>query len=74
MRMLDLSDLREKGIKFSRQHIHRLVKANKFPAPVKIGDNRNAWVETEIEAYLTARVAKRDATEDQAAAHASRSA
>ena len=67
MRLLDLSDLREMGIKYSRQHLHRLVKANKFPAPVKLGENRNAWIEAEINAYLEARVTERDAAKEQAA-------
>ena len=61
MRVLDLSDLWDKGIKFSRQHIHRLVAARKFPPPVKIGENTNAWLEPEIDAYLEDCVAKRDA-------------
>jgi prophage regulatory protein len=60
MRMLDISDLRERGIKFSRQHLHRLVASGKFPKPVKIGENTNAWPEAEIDAYLKACVRKRD--------------
>jgi prophage regulatory protein len=60
MRMLDISDLRERGIKFSRQHLHRLVASGKFPKPVKIGENTNAWPEAEIDAYLKDCVRKRD--------------
>lgn len=67
MRMLDLSDLQTKGIKYSRQHLHRLIKAGKFPKPVKLGENRNAWVETEIDEYLASRVAARDAAKAEAA-------
>jgi prophage regulatory protein len=58
--LLDLEDLRKRGIKFTRQHLHRLVRNEKFPAPVKVGENTNAWVETEIDAYIKARIAKRD--------------
>jgi prophage regulatory protein len=61
MKMLSLSDLRGKGIRFSRQHIHRLVKQGKFPPPVKLGENTNAWPEHEIDAHLEACIAKRDA-------------
>jgi prophage regulatory protein len=61
MRMLDLSDLREKGIKFSRQHLNRLIKAGKFPAPVKLSSRRNAWPDTDIDKYLTGCVKARDA-------------
>jgi prophage regulatory protein len=62
MRMLSTADLKGKGIPWSRQHIFRLVKQHKFPAPVKIGANTNAWLETEIDAYLKARVEQRDAS------------
>jgi prophage regulatory protein len=42
MKMLSLSDLRaKKGIPFSRQHIHRLIRQCKFPPPVKVGENTN---------------------------------
>jgi prophage regulatory protein len=61
MRMLNLSDLRGRGIPFSRQHIHRLVAAGKFPRPAKIGENTNAWPEPEIEQYLKRCIAARDA-------------
>jgi prophage regulatory protein len=37
--MLSTADLKDKGIPWSRQHISRLVKQRKFPAPVKIGAN-----------------------------------
>jgi prophage regulatory protein len=61
MRVLGDEGLREKGILFSRQHRHRLVKAGKFPAPIKVGANTNVWVEAEIDQYLKACIAKRDA-------------
>jgi prophage regulatory protein len=61
MRLLSLEDLKtQKGIRFSRVHTHRLVKAGRFPVPVKLG-SRNAWVESEIDEYLKGCVAERDA-------------
>jgi prophage regulatory protein len=60
MRMLSEQDLEDRGIKFCRMHRHRLVKAGKFPPPVKIGENTNAWVESEIDNWLAARVQERD--------------
>lgn len=60
-RFLSRTDLVLKGINFSRQHLHRLIKAGKFPRPVKLGENRNAWPEREIDAWLDAKVAERDA-------------
>jgi prophage regulatory protein len=61
MRLLDLDGVREKGIKFSRQHIHRLIRKKKFPAPVKIGSNTNAWPEADIDQYIRDCIARRDA-------------
>jgi prophage regulatory protein len=60
MKMLSLRDLRVKGIPLSRQHIHRLIKQGKFPAPAKLGEATNAWPETEIDAYIERCIAKRD--------------
>jgi prophage regulatory protein len=61
MRLLDEQGLKQKGIKFSRQHRHRLVRQGKFPRPVKIGINTNAWPEPEIDRYIEACIAERDA-------------
>jgi prophage regulatory protein len=61
MRFLSDADLRERGIKFSRQHRDRLIKAGKFPKPVKPGGGVNAWVEDEIDAYQKRVIAERDA-------------
>jgi prophage regulatory protein len=61
MRMLNEDDLRARGIRFTRQHRHRLIKSGKFPAPVKLGENTNAWVESEIDMWLQQRIAERDA-------------
>jgi prophage regulatory protein len=61
MRMLSFPDLKaEKGIRFTRQHIHRLVKQKRFPAPVKLGEQTNAWIETEVDKFLEGCIAKRD--------------
>jgi prophage regulatory protein len=61
MRMLTIGDLAEKGIKWSRQHIHRKVKAGKFPRPAKLGPGTNVWPEFEIDDWLKARISERDA-------------
>jgi prophage regulatory protein len=61
MKMLSLAELKGlKGIKFSRQHLHRLIANGKFPKPVKLGENTNAWPESEIDQYLKDRIAARD--------------
>ncbi len=61
-RLLFVSDgLAARGIKFSRQHINRLMKAGKFPKPVKLGLNSNAWIASEVDEYIDGRIAERDA-------------
>jgi prophage regulatory protein len=61
MKLLDYQGLRAKGFPYSRTHLWRLVKAGKFPKPVKLGDGaRNAWVEEEIDALIAERMAARD--------------
>ena len=60
-RLLNSDDLRAKGIKFSRMHLYRLMKAGRFPKTIRVGDARNAWIEAEIDAYIAARIAERDA-------------
>jgi len=59
-RLIDEDGLREKGITYSRQHRHRLSKDGKFPKPVRGAGNRNAYVESEIDAYLAKQIAERD--------------
>jgi prophage regulatory protein len=35
-------------VTYSRPHIARLVRAGKFPAPVRLSPNRIAWLEHEL--------------------------
>ena len=60
MKVLAHRDLPAKGISWTRQHIHRLVKQGKFPQPFKLGEKTNAWTEDEIDEYLKNRIAQRD--------------
>jgi prophage regulatory protein len=50
----------EKGVDFSRAHIYRLIKEKRFPAPIRIGSNRIAFVEREIDQFIEARINERD--------------
>jgi prophage regulatory protein len=69
MRLLGYTDLKAKGIPYCRSQLWRLVKAEEFPRPVKIGANRtrNAWIEAEVDNWMADRVHDRDATLAQAA-------
>jgi prophage regulatory protein len=61
MKVLDYSALKpEKGIDYSPAQLWRLVNDGRFPKPIKIGGGRNAWLESEIDDYLRARIADRD--------------
>jgi predicted DNA-binding transcriptional regulator AlpA len=62
--LLDLDGLRAKGITYHKQHLRRLIRARKFPRPVKLVEGgQNGWVEAEIDAYIAAAIARRDAGE-----------
>jgi prophage regulatory protein len=61
VRLLDHHGLEEKGIRYSKVQLWRLVKAGSFPRPIRLGAARNAWVETEVDAWIAGRIAERDA-------------
>jgi prophage regulatory protein len=60
MRLLDHNGLRELGITYSKTQLWRLQKAGKFPVPVKLSSQRNAYVESEVIEWMEAQVAARD--------------
>jgi predicted DNA-binding transcriptional regulator AlpA len=67
MRVLGYGDLKQKGIRFSRQWIAKLVARGEFPAPIKLGEQSVAFVESEIDEWLVRRVHERDAKPVQSA-------
>lgn len=58
---LAYSDLAGRGIPFTRQHIARLIKQGRFPAPIKLGIGTNRWIAAEVDAWFVQRMAERDA-------------
>jgi prophage regulatory protein len=60
MKLLDFDGLKDKGIKFSDTHLRRLVRAGKFPKPMKLGA-RDHWLEAEVDQYIADKLAQRDA-------------
>jgi prophage regulatory protein len=58
-KILTFSQLRERGVLFTRRHVDRLEAAGKFPKRVSLGDNRVGWLTEEIEAYIAAAIARR---------------
>jgi prophage regulatory protein len=51
MNVLRYKDVAEK-VHYHPIHIRRLVKAGEFPQPIRLGGNRVAFVEQEIEDWL----------------------
>ncbi len=60
-RIISHEALADKGITYSKPHLWRLEKAGKFPKRVAIGAARYGYVETEIDGYVDALIANRDA-------------
>ncbi len=61
IKILSRPDLKKKGIRWSRQHLQRLVTAGKFPKPVKLGPQTVGFLEHEIDAWIVERAKERDA-------------
>lgn len=59
IRILSKKDLRALVL-YSPAHIDRLEKAGRFPKRVQLGPGRVGWVESEVLAWLTERIEKRD--------------
>jgi len=49
------------GIPYTPQHIQRLETAGKFPKRVQLGPNRVAWLLSEVDEWVSERIAMRDA-------------
>lgn len=45
---------------YSRQSLWRLERAGSFPARLRLGANRVAWLESDIDEWLAERIAERD--------------
>jgi prophage regulatory protein len=60
IKLITASDLRLKGISYSKPHLWRLEKSGKFPKRVPIGAGRYAYVENEIDEWIETRVRERD--------------
>lgn len=60
-RLISFEGLKTKGICLSKIQLWRLEKRSAFPRRVRTSPGRYAWVEAEIDAYITAKIAERDA-------------
>jgi prophage regulatory protein len=60
MKALKLSEV-QKRVPRSRSRIYEDMAKGEFPRPVKLGPRSVAWLESDIDAWLAARVAEREA-------------
>src|SRR5262245_30898592 len=47
-------------VPYTPQHVLRLEKKGKFPRRIQVGPNRVAWLLSEVEAWISDRVAERN--------------
>ncbi len=59
MRLISKKEVRAK-VSYSFAHIDRKEKAGQFPTRVRLGQNRVAWVEAEVDQWIEARIFERD--------------
>jgi prophage regulatory protein len=59
-RLISHDDLKAKGIPYSKVHLWRLEKQNRFPKRVRIGSGRYGYVEAEIDEYIDGCIEARD--------------
>lgn len=57
MRFLTYDELKTKGISYSRPHLWRLIRAGKFPPPIKGLGQQNVWSEPDVDAVVAERIA-----------------
>jgi prophage regulatory protein len=61
MRVISFAGLKaDKGIPYSSVWIRELIARGEFPRPIKIGANRVAFIEEEVDQWLRDRAAERD--------------
>jgi len=59
-RLIPYEALKAKCIPYSKPHLWRLERADKFPKRVPIGAGRYAYIEAEVDSWIDARIAARD--------------
>jgi prophage regulatory protein len=51
-KLLSVADLKERGISYCRAQIYRKIKDGSFPRPIHLGENKIAWLESEIDQWI----------------------
>jgi prophage regulatory protein len=60
MRLLRINAVAER-VEYHPVHVRRLIRNGNFPSPIRLGENRVAWIEAEIEEWLEGKRQERDA-------------
>jgi prophage regulatory protein len=55
MNLITFDQLRDRGVPYSRDHLRRLTKAGKFPAPFQLSVGRIAWREADVDQWIESR-------------------
>ncbi len=58
MKYLRFDDLKARGIVLNRTTLSRWQRDHDFPRPFRLGPNSVAWRESDIDAWLAARVSE----------------
>jgi prophage regulatory protein len=58
--LLGYDDLSAKGIPYSRASIYRKIRNGTFPRPIKLGENKIAWLDHEIDEWIKSLAAARN--------------
>ena len=61
MKLLSKKELRNKVV-YSIQHITRLEQAGRFPKRIRLGQNRVAWLESEVDDWIAQKMQERDSS------------
>lgn len=59
VRLLCFADLKAIGIRYSREHLWRLERENKFPRRIYLSPQKPVWIEEEILNWLQERMNER---------------
>jgi prophage regulatory protein len=61
MRLITFKELGpKKGVRYTRDHLRVKIKNGEFPQPIQLSDSRIAWIESEIDDWITQRAELRD--------------
>jgi prophage regulatory protein len=55
-RLLSRADLKAKGVPWGRTQLRIQWEAGNFPRPLKISPRKLAWIEADVDAWLSAQV------------------